>query len=103
MNAPRGAVPIQIHKDGNFTHGEIQSFKPGGLLLSIETGIPIVPVAIDGTFQSLRKGSKKFTKHKLILSLGEPISTSEYLLDDRKQLAKDVREAVLQLQSEIDD
>ena len=84
-------------------NGEIQPFKPGGLLLSIETGMPIVPVAIDGTFQSFKKGSKQFTKRKLFISLGEPIKTSEYLVDNRRQLAMDVRKAVLQLKSKIKD
>ncbi len=99
LEKPRSVL---LFPEGSRTlNGEIQPFKPGGLLLSIETGIPIVPVAVDGTFQSFRKGSKKFTKHKLLISLGEPISTSEYLLDNRKQLAKDIREAVLQVKSEI--
>ena len=92
---------ILLFPEGSRTlNGDIQYFKPGGFLLGIETGMSIVPLAIFGTFQSFKKGSKQFKKHKLLLKVGEPISPSKYLMEDRKQLAKDVRDAVLRLKSE---
>ena len=91
---------ILLFPEGSRTlNGEIQPFKPGGLLLGIETGMLIVPIAISGTFESLNKGSKQFKKHKLLLKVGEPINSGSYQFDDRKQLAKDVRDAVLRLKS----
>jgi len=77
--------------------GQIKPFKSGGLGLGISTGIPIVPVAIIGTFESLGKESTSFENNLLTVQIGSPIDTNEYIENDRKILSKLVYERVKEL------
>jgi len=79
--------------------GQIKPFKSGGLGLGISTGIPIVPVAIIGTFESLGKESTSFENNLLTVQIGSPIDTNEYIENDRKILSKLVYERVKELKS----
>jgi len=77
--------------------GQIKPFKSGGLGLGISTGLPIVPVAIIGTFESLGKESTSFENNLLTVQIGSPIDTNEYIENDRKILSKLVYERVKEL------
>ena len=78
----------------------MNQFKTGGLSLGISTKIPIVPIAIDGTFESLSKHSKKFVNKLLTINVGSPIDTRKYCLNDRKDLANFVNNEVRKLKNE---
>ena len=52
---------ILLFPEGTRTmDGELGFFKRGGLMLSLDTGIPIVPVGLVGTFEMLKKGTWSF-------------------------------------------
>ena len=79
---------ILIFPEGSRTNdGKVNQFKTGGLSIGISTKISIVPVAIEGTFESLSKHSKKFVNKLLTINIGSPVDTRKYSLDDRKHLA----------------
>ncbi len=80
--------------------GQINQFKPGGLSLGIEAKLPIAPVAIIGTFDSLKKGSKLFINNLLIIKVGNPIDTRGYTEKDRKILANIVCDRVKELKND---
>ena len=80
--------------------GQVNQFKSGGLSLGIETKIPIAPVAIIGTFDSLKKGSKLYINNLLIIKVGNPINTKTYSEKDRKILADIVFNRVKELKNE---
>lgn len=77
--------------------GSLGQFKRGGLLLGIETGIPIVPVAFVNTFEMLEKGSWTMKNHPIELRIAKPIPTGTYTYETRRNLAKHVRAEVQQL------
>ena len=79
--------------------GQIKPFKSGGLGLGISTGLPIVPVAIIGTFESLGKESTSFENNLLTVKIGSPIDTNEYIENDRKILSRLVYKRVEELKS----
>ena len=79
--------------------GQVNQFKSGGLSLGIETKIPIAPVAIIGTYESLKKGSKLFINNLLIIKVGNPIDTRGYNEKDRKILADRVCDRVKELKN----
>ncbi|RKU32781.1 hypothetical protein C6496_23250 [Candidatus Poribacteria bacterium] len=56
--------------------GELQPFKPGLGLLAYETGSPIVPAYIDGTYHALPKGSNLPRKSRVRVTFGKPIMPS---------------------------
>ena len=80
--------------------GQVNQFKSGGLSLGIEAKLPIAPVAIIGTFDSLKKGSKLFINNLLIIKVGNPIDTRSYIEKDRKILANIVCDRVKELKND---
>ena len=53
--------------------GELQPFKPGLGLLAFETGSPIIPTYIDGTYRALPKGKSFPSKSRVRVTFGKPI------------------------------
>ena len=93
---------ILIFPEGSRTNdGKVNQFKTGGLSIGISTKISIVPVAIQGTFESLSKHSKKFVNKLLTINIGSPVDTRKYSLDDRKDLANFVYTEVRKLKNEL--
>ena len=93
---------ILIFPEGSRTKdGKVNQFKTGGLSIGISTKISIVPVAIEGTFESLSKHSKKFVNKLLTINIGSPVDTRKYSLDDRKDLAIIVNSEVKKLKNEL--
>lgn len=93
---------ILIFPEGSRTNdGKVNQFKTGGLSIGISTKISIVPVAIEGTFESLSKHSKKFVNKLLTINIGSPVDTRKYSLDDRKDLAVIVNSEVKKLKNEL--
>ena len=93
---------ILIFPEGSRTNdGKVNQFKTGGLSIGISTKISIVPVALDGTFESLSKHSKKFVNKLLTINIGSPVDTRKYSLDDRKDLAIIVNSEVKKLKNEL--
>ena len=97
LKTPRS---ILLFPEGSRTNdGQIKPFKSGGLSLGISTGMPIVPVAIIGTFESLGKESTSFKNNLLTVRIGSPINTNEYIENDRRILSKLVYERVKELKN----
>ena len=93
---------ILIFPEGSRTNdGKVNQFKTGGLSIGISTKISIVPLAIEGTFESLSKHSKKFVNKLLTINIGSPVDTRKYSLDDRKDLAIIVNSEVKKLKNEL--
>ncbi len=89
---------ILLFPEGTRTiNGLLGQFKKGGLLLSLDTGIPIVPVAFVGTYKMLKKGSLKMTGREIELRIGKPINSNNYSHSSRRLLANDVRAKVAEL------
>ena len=95
INRPRS---ILLFPEGSRTSdGKLKRFKSGGLSLGIETKIAIVPVAIIGTYESLKKDSTSFINNLLIIKIGNPIDTIGYNEKDRKILSNLVHDRVKEL------
>lgn len=66
--------------------GELLPFKKGGFVMAIKAGAPIVPVAVQGGRDALRRGSWIIRPVTVSLRVGEPIETSGLTFDDRAKL-----------------
>jgi len=80
--------------------GNIQPFKKGGIILAINSGLPIVPMACCGTFDVLVKGSKNFNPRPLELRFAQPIYTKQDDLNQRSRITEQVRNEVERLKNE---
>tara|TARA_B100000929_G_scaffold100203_1_gene78891 strand:- start:1916 stop:2623 length:708 start_codon:yes stop_codon:yes gene_type:complete len=91
---------VLLFPEGTRTRdGSLGQFKRGGLMLSVDTGIPIVPVAFKGTFEMLEKGSWSMKNHPIEMRIGEPISPDSYSYATRRELANEVKTKVQELLS----
>ena len=92
INNPRS---ILLFPEGTRTmDGELGFFKRGGLKLSLDTGIPIVPVGLVGTFEMLKKGTWSFKNQPLEIRIGNPIHPKTFSNDSKNSLAKYVKSQV---------
>jgi 1-acyl-sn-glycerol-3-phosphate acyltransferase len=56
--------------------GKLQPFKRGAFTLAAKSGVPIVPIAINGSFKILPKGSFDIRPNPIELVMEKPIDTS---------------------------
>ena len=70
---------------------ELLPFKKGGFIMAIKAQAPIVPVAVSGGRESMRKGSWFVRPVMVDVRIGEPVETTGMTLDDRDALIEIVR------------
>ena len=89
---------ILLFPEGTRTRdGSLAPFKPGGLLLAVDTSIPIVPIAFVGTFERLAPDSWSINNNPIELRIGKPSSPKGYSVKTRRELAIYVRDQVNRL------
>lgn len=71
---------------------DLLPFKKGGFIMAIRAGAPIVPVAIQGGRDAMRKGSAIIRPVVVSVRIGQPIETAGYGLNDRDLLIEQVRQ-----------
>jgi 1-acyl-sn-glycerol-3-phosphate acyltransferase len=79
---------------------ELLPFKKGGFLMAMKAGAPIVPVAIQGGRDAMRRGSKIIRPVTVSIRIGEPIETAGLAATDRDALIARTREQIVALLAE---
>jgi 1-acyl-sn-glycerol-3-phosphate acyltransferase len=74
--------------------GKLHEFKAGAMLLAIKSGVPVVPVAIIGTYEILPKGKLLMKPGKVQICIGHPIETKSYGSRDKHLLAQALHDEV---------
>jgi 1-acyl-sn-glycerol-3-phosphate acyltransferase len=77
--------------------GSLLPFKKGGFIMAIEAQAPIIPVAIQGGRDAMRKGSAFVRPVHVSVRIGKPVPTAGLTLDDRDALIAQVRGEVQKL------
>jgi 1-acyl-sn-glycerol-3-phosphate acyltransferase len=80
--------------------GELLPFKKGGFIMALEGQAPVVPVAISGARDAMRKGSLIIRPVRIVVRFGQPIETTGLGLQDRDTLIVEARNAVASLLEE---
>ena len=71
--------------------GELLPFKKGGFLMAIKAQAPIVPVAVTGAREAMRKGSPLIWPATVRIQLGAPVASAGLAEGDRDVLIERVR------------
>jgi 1-acyl-sn-glycerol-3-phosphate acyltransferase len=96
--ALRGGASFLIFPEGTRSRtGELLPFKKGGFIMALKGQAPVVPVAITGTRDALRKGSFIIRPVRVTVRFGRPIETTGLGLEDRDTLITQARTAVASL------
>jgi len=77
--------------------GTLLPFKKGGFIMAIHAQAPVVPVAIHGSYETMRRGSALIFPATVSVRIGKPIETAGLTLDDRDALIRQVRERMEEL------
>ncbi len=74
--------------------GELLPFKKGGFIMAILAQAPIVPVAITGARDAMRKGSAIVRPVTVSVRIGPPVQTRGMAIEDRDRLIAEVRRRI---------
>lgn len=77
--------------------GKMQPFKAGAMVLAIKAGVAVVPMAISGTHRILPKGRLLARPGLVTIRVGEPISTADYGIKEKQDLAGSLEARVREL------
>jgi 1-acyl-sn-glycerol-3-phosphate acyltransferase len=92
----RAGANVIIFPEGTRSpDGSVREFKSGGFHLAIQAGVPIVPVAVSGSWRIAPKRSLRIESGRVLVRYGAPIPTEGLRVEDRGELKLRVREAIL--------
>jgi 1-acyl-sn-glycerol-3-phosphate acyltransferase len=74
--------------------GKLQPFRRGGFFLALDTGAPIVPVSIRGTYELMPRGKWLIRKGPVRIVFHAPIPVSGYTPEAIPEIMERVRIAV---------
>ncbi|MFC4556801.1 lysophospholipid acyltransferase family protein [Virgibacillus kekensis] len=84
--------PLVIFPEGTRSRGKtLSNFKSGSLRLATKAGVPIVPVAIDGTYQMLEEDSGRVKASTIRMTIGEPVYREYYHDKKHGELAQELQ------------
>jgi 1-acyl-sn-glycerol-3-phosphate acyltransferase len=88
-------ISLLIFPEGGRSHtGELASFKEGAAYIAIRAGVPLVPIALQGTREVLPFGSGHVRAGSVTMRIGEPIPTDRVQLRDRGRITCQLHERI---------
>jgi 1-acyl-sn-glycerol-3-phosphate acyltransferase len=90
----RGISVLIFPEGGRSQTGELASFQEGAAYIAIRAGVPLVPIALQGTREVLPFGSGQVRSGSVRMRIGDPIPTDQLQLRDRGRITAEVRERI---------
>ncbi|HWY68648.1 MAG TPA: lysophospholipid acyltransferase family protein [Terriglobales bacterium] len=91
----KSGMPLVIFPEGGrAADGHIMPFMSGAFYASIKAQVPVVPIAIVGTFEALPMNTYHIQPRELLLLIGEPISPANFTTRDMGSLAAATQRAI---------
>ncbi|MCK4620777.1 MAG: 1-acyl-sn-glycerol-3-phosphate acyltransferase [Desulfuromonadales bacterium] len=91
-----GSSVIIFPEGTRSSDGKLQEFKRGGFLIALKAQVPIVPVAIRGSFAVMSRDSLRIHPGPITIELFPPIETVGLKHTDIDKLIQQVREPIAQ-------
>ena len=84
-----------IYPEGTRTRtGELGPFKKGPFIMAIESGTPIVPISVKGSYEIMPPHRFTVKPGTVVITFHPPIATNSLQLADRERLTERVRETI---------
>jgi 1-acyl-sn-glycerol-3-phosphate acyltransferase len=92
-----GKTVIMFPEGTRSRDGRLLPFKKGAFMLAIESGAPIVPAGISGSFEITPPETFRVRPNPILVRFGAPVETSGYSPDRVGELMAEVRRRMLEL------
>jgi 1-acyl-sn-glycerol-3-phosphate acyltransferase len=87
----KGNSVVVFPEEGRSRERAMRPFQRGGFLLALRSELPILPIAIDGTYDVYRAGAKWITPGPVTIRVGTPIPTAGRTVRDKDRLLEESR------------
>ena len=92
----RNGVSVLIFPEGTRSQDHnIQPFKKGGFVLAVDSGVPIIPLIIHGTWPIMPKKQILIKPGNVVLEIAKPIESSAYTRKTKDDLMEKVRNVMV--------
>ncbi|HPQ44697.1 MAG TPA: lysophospholipid acyltransferase family protein [Syntrophales bacterium] len=92
---PAGVSVMFFAEGTRSPDGKIHPFKKGGFATAVESGLPILPVTVNGSRKVLPKNSVVFTPGPMEVVVGKPIRTENYTHEELGDLIHTTRKIIV--------
>jgi len=96
----RGISLLIFPEGGRSITAELNGFKEGAAYIALKAGVPVVPLALEGTQHVLPTGSLMVRPGSVTLIVGDPIPTAGLTLRDRAALTTRLHDTISALLGE---
>jgi len=87
----KGNTVVVFPEEGRSRERAMRPFQRGGFLLALRSELPILPIAILGTYEVFRVGTWRITPGPVTIKVGEPIATAGLTVRDKDRLLTESR------------
>jgi 1-acyl-sn-glycerol-3-phosphate acyltransferase len=87
----KGNTVVVFPEEGRSRERAMRPFQRGGFLLALRSGLPILPVAILGTYDVYRAGATRVTPGPVTVRVGTPMPTEGLTVRDKDRLLEESR------------
>jgi 1-acyl-sn-glycerol-3-phosphate acyltransferase len=87
----KGNTIVIFPEEGRSAEVAMRPFQRGAFLLAIRSELPILPLAIDGTYEVFRVGAKRITPGVVTIRAGTPIETAGLTVRAKNSLGEQSR------------
>lgn len=92
VDTVKSGMSLMVFPEGGRSKtGQIQPFLSGAFYVAIKAGVPVIPMAIVGTYEVLPMNTFHIHPGPLELVIGKPIATSDYSPRDMDKLSHRVQ------------
>jgi 1-acyl-sn-glycerol-3-phosphate acyltransferase len=87
----RGTSIVIFPEEGRSREIQMRPFQRGAFLLALKSELPIVPMAIKGTYDVMRAGQWSINAGPVVITLTPPIPTAGLSVRDKEKLSQESR------------
>jgi 1-acyl-sn-glycerol-3-phosphate acyltransferase len=89
------AISLILYPEGTRTRdGQLLPFKKGVFFLALRSRLPLVPMAVQGSFDAMPPGAMSLTHTPIRVTIGQPIETRDLTDEDRGPLLQTAYESI---------